>query len=207
MRSDTISWFDRNDLGRRHMETLFRFTLTRRPVAQDPATPSIALGQDSPFQAAVADAARTERPREALRRVARRLRTVRLIGEPAETPFSAELAALGVALDRLELDAEPAPERLAGAVEDAFGASADALVDAGKLEAAMARLRDSLIAIKQLPEEHRRDVEGLAGQLRDLELIRHVAGDVTFPASAADLRRYRRRSLALPPGLVLAPIL
>lgn len=190
------------------METLFRFTLTRPPVAQDPATPSIALGQNSRFQTALADAARTERPREALRRVARAFADSQdFIGEPAETPFSVELAALGIALDRLELDEKPAAERLAGAIQEAFSASADALVDTGKLDAAMARLRDSLIAIKQLPEEHRRDIEGLARRLRDLELIRRVAGDDTFPASAADLRRYRRRSLALPPGLVLAPIL
>jgi hypothetical protein len=52
------------------MEPLFRLTLIRPAVAQDPGNPSISTTQDSPLQKALAEAANTEQPREALRQVA-----------------------------------------------------------------------------------------------------------------------------------------
>jgi hypothetical protein len=59
-------------------------------------------------------------------------------------------------------------------------------------------LRDSLLAIKQLQEEHGRPIEALTNQLRDIELILKVAEDETLPATPDELHRYRRRSLKLP---------
>ena len=43
--------------------------------------------------------------------------------------------------------------------------------------------------------------------MRDLELIRKVAADSSFPATGANLRRYRRRSVMLPTPVDLRSIL
>ncbi|MCM3880575.1 MAG: hypothetical protein ND807_10750, partial [Vicinamibacterales bacterium] len=60
------------------------------------------------------------------------------------------------------------------------------------------RLRDSIVAIKLLPEEHTRPLHELVRCLRDLELLARVAEDAQFPQSGSELRRYRNRSLAIP---------
>ena len=86
--------------------------------------------------------------------------------------------------------------KVADAVEEAFGASPETLVSSPEFSGSMQNLRDSLLAIKQLQEEHGRPLEALTNQLRDIELIRKVAEDDTFPATRSELRRYRRRSLS-----------
>ena len=93
------------------------------------------------------------------------------------------------------------------AVNQAFGSNPNVLIENNTLDDSMARLRDSLLAIKQLQEEHNRLIEALTNQLRDLELIIKVAQDSTFPTTAAELRRYRRRSLLLPSTADLRSIL
>lgn len=93
------------------------------------------------------------------------------------------------------------------AVEKALGADPATLVADGTLAEPIARLRDSILAIKQLQEEHSRPIEALSNQLRDLELIVRVAQDEKFPITGAEMRRYRRRSLELPAVAELRPIL
>jgi hypothetical protein len=182
------------------MESLFRLTLLRLAVAQDPANPSIGLAQDSPFQQTLEEASRVERAREALQRAARAfVAGTDFIGDPGANPLSAQLAALAAVFDRLERQTSVSHADVVAAVEEAFGSDPDALVQNQTLDDPMAKLRDSLLAIKQLQEEHGRPIEALTNQLRDLEVIVTVARDGTFPATAAALRRYRRRSLLLPP--------
>jgi hypothetical protein len=71
------------------------------------------------------------------------------------------------------------------------------------LDPSLHSLRDSIIAIKLLPEEHHRDIEGLTRALRDLEVIRKTAEDNRFPRRGRFLGRYRHRSLKLPFALDL----
>jgi hypothetical protein len=84
------------------------------------------------------------------------------------------------------------------AIEDAFKKKPADLVKGKDLDAPMAALKDSLIAIKLLPEEHRRPIEDLTNQLRDLEVILKVVAAKNFPGDGSTLRRYRRRSVMLP---------
>ena len=63
---------------------------------------------------------------------------------------------------------------------------------------AVASLKDSLLAIKLLPEEHRRSIEGLTGHLRDLQVDREDRRGQGLPGAGASLHRYRRRSVQLP---------
>ena len=61
------------------------------------------------------------------------------------------------------------------AVQVAFGSPPEEVTKDPAVVAAGVRLRDSLVAIKLLQEEHGRPIEALANQSRDLELIATVA--------------------------------
>lgn len=181
------------------METLFRLLLTRPAISQDEAAPSIRLTQDSPFQAALGQAWQNQNPREALKVVARQfIKTAGFLGGPKTLPIYDELKALRLALDALESRKALINAAVAEDIEDAFKKKPEDLVKDRDLEAPMAALKDSLIAIKLLPEEHRRPIEDLTNQLRDLEVIQKVVADDDFPGDGATLRRYRRRSVMLP---------
>lgn len=191
------------------MEPLFRLALMRPAIAQDPANPSIRTAQDSPFQKALVEASTAGRPSEALQRVARSfVAGSGFIGDPGTNPLSAELTALALTLDNLERRPSVSHADVVAAVQEPFGLDPETLVQNKTLDSPMAKLRDSLLAIKQLQEEHGRPIEALTNQLRDLELIERVARDDAFPATPAELRRYRRRSLVLPtmanPGSILS---
>jgi hypothetical protein len=182
------------------MEYLFRLVLTRPAIAQDESTPSVRLAQNSDFQAWLGQAQQQERTRrEAMKAVARQfMGTVGFVGDPKNLPLHDPLKELDAALNEFEEKQDVTNADLANAIEDAFGNVPADLMQAGTLNAPIAALRDSLIAIKLLPEEHRLPIENLTNHLRDLELIQKVADDDDFPGSGAALRRYRRRSMMLP---------
>lgn len=180
------------------MEPLFRFVLNRPPVAQDPANPSIRLTQDSRYQAALRRLEGSGN-REGLKKLAAGfIASPEFIAGPEDTPLSHGIERLSARLDELERSGDAGPGTLRHAIASAFDKDAAGLAGSDGFTQALARLRDSITAIKQLPAEHRRPVEALAHQLRTLELVDKAATDADFPATAAALRRYRRRSLELP---------
>ena len=181
------------------METLFRLLLKRPALIQDEDTPSVRLAQNSQFQAALGQAQQNQNPRDALKAAARQfITTAGFVGGPKNLPIYDKLKALGASLDALEQKKAVTNAEVAKAIEDAFGKKPANLVKDKDLDAPMAHLKDSLIAIKLLPEEHRRRIEDLTNQLRDLEVIEKVAAAGDFPGDGGTLRRYRRRSVMLP---------
>ena len=190
------------------MERLFRFALTRPPIVQDEDAPSVHLAQNSAFQADLAQAQQNEKPREALKGVARQfIATAGFVGDPAKLPLANKLEALRVALDELETEDAVTNAKLVQAVEDAFGKKPADLVKEKSLDKSVEALKDSIIAIKLLPEEHRLPIEALTNQLRDLEVIEKAAAIKSFPGKGHVLRRYRRRSVMLPTETELGSIL
>ena len=181
------------------METLFRLTLTRPPVAQDDDTPSIPLAQNSQFQGELGQAQQAENPRNALKAVARQfIASPTFIGDPNKLTIHEELKALGEALDELEREENLTNADIAQAVEGAFGQKPGDLLNSDSLKTQITSLKDSLIAIKHIPEEHPRQIESLTRQLRDLEVISKIVADPNFPGDGETLRRYRLRSVMLP---------
>lgn len=181
------------------METLFRFVLKRPAIAQSENAPSIRLAQNSEFQASLGQAQQSENPRDALKAVARQfIATSTFVGDPKNLAIYEQLKKLGVELDALEQKKNVTNAEMATAIEDAFGTKPADIVKQKTLDAPMTSLKDSLIAIKQLPEEHLRPIEDLTNQLRDIEVILKVAATKDFPGDGGILRRYRRRSLMLP---------
>jgi len=180
------------------MEPLFRFVLNRPPVAQDPANPSIRLTQDSPYQIALRRLDGSGN-REGIKNLAIAfIENPQFIGGPEETPLGKSIGELADKLDALEREEDLGAGAVAQAITSAFGKSASALAGSDDFKQASARLRDSITAIKQVPAEHGRPLEALTRQLRTIELVEKVSGQPDFPANAAALKRYRRRSLELP---------
>jgi hypothetical protein len=182
-----------------HVERLFRFVLTRPAVEPGDDLPSIPLAQDSAFQQALADAAQASQPRDAVKAVAADfVAGPEFVPRPADLPVAEQLGKLRASLDQLQAGPEVSNAEVSVAIENAFGATPADLVNEQVLDPHLGALRDSILAIKYLPAAHRRDIEGLARQLRDLELTVRVALGDDFPVTGTALRRYRRRGLRLP---------
>jgi hypothetical protein len=95
--------------------------------------------------------------------------TAGFVGGLKNLPIYDKLKALGLALVALEPNKAVTNAEVAKAIEDAFGKKPANLLKDNDLDAPIAALRDSLIAIKLLPEEHRRQIEALTNQFKDLE--------------------------------------
>ncbi|MDB5318346.1 MAG: hypothetical protein JWO24_4190 [Rhodospirillales bacterium] len=192
------------------MESLFRLMLARPAVAQDPVTPSIDLTQKSAFQDALRAIPQNgaQARGEAKAFAAGFVGTAAFLGGPDQHPQATQLAALATALDALEGQAGGVKHKdVVDAVTAAFGSPPATAVKGAPFQQGLARLRDSLLAIKLLQEEHSRPIEKLTRQLRTAEIVAKVAAEPRFPAGAAALRRWRRRSLQLPLTLAGSTVL
>jgi hypothetical protein len=186
------------------MEHLFRLLLTRPAVEQDARAPSIRLAQDTPFQAALAQAQQSQDARAAMKAAASQfVASASFVGSPDSLPLAGRLEELSAAFDVLETKKVLNHVDMVKAIEDALDAKLNDIIRNKTLEAPMTALRDSIIAIKLLPEEHRRSIEGLTRRLRDMEVVLITAAVPHFPSSSESLRRVRRRSLKLPSELEL----
>lgn len=190
------------------MEPLFRLALVRPPVQQDPAHPSIDLTQGTPFQKRLRSALGTDDRRHEAVAVARAfVESPDFIGDPLGHALADQCAALDEGLSLLVDVGNLRRDVVVEQVENAFGAPLADVVAQDAFEQVLTNLRDSIVAVKLLQEEHGRPVEALTDQLRDLEVVQALAGDETFPRDAAQLRRHRRRSLALPGEVALRSVL
>lgn len=181
------------------METLFRLILTRPAVDQSEDRPSIRLTEASGFQAALGVAQKQENPREAMKEVARQfVASAEFVGGPEDVQGVDKLKMLSAGLNTLEKKQNVTNGDVAKMVEDIYDANPANLVKNKTLEPAIVSLKDAILAIKLLPEEHHRRIEDITNQLRDLEIVARVAATAAFPGTGAVLRAYRRRSVMLP---------
>ncbi|MCP5074196.1 MAG: hypothetical protein GY947_13020 [Rhodobacteraceae bacterium] len=187
------------------MEHLFRFALTRRAEKPPEGPPRLELVQNSNFQAELAQA--TGR-REAMKAAAKAfVASQAFIGGISIAGLDNSLRELDEALDGLETVAKVANAKVSDAIKAAFGKTPVELTTAGTLKDTVTLLKDSLVAIKLLPQEHRRPVQELSDRLRNLDLIEMVANVKIFPGTGQILRAFRRRPLQLPGEADLKSIL
>ncbi len=190
----------------RVVEKLFRLSLLRPPVEQDAERPSIELAQPSEFQRLLAQAQSADVPRLESLGVARTFaQTPGFVVDVSVLPIGAELEAFGVALDGVGDDVSAAGIR--EVVVEVFGGDAGVVVASADYTASVQRLRDSVIAIKHIGEEHASALEPLTNALRDALVIERLSRDAEFPVSSEALRGYRRRSLRLPRRAGFEPVL
>jgi hypothetical protein len=193
-------------LGRTPMEALFRLVLLRPPIEQDPEHPSIELAQGTQFQKQLADALGKDDRRNLAVAVARAyIQSADFVAAPEQNDLATELAKLAEGLAALAPDASRAAVRKV--ISDSFGANAAKVVKLDGFTRALTRTRDAILAIKFVQEEHRRPIEVLSRQLRDLELVEKVAADTSFPGATGAVQRHRARSLRLPTQAELESVL
>ena len=190
------------------METLFKFAHIRPPVEPDTRLGSILLASSSAFQQKLVAALAGSQARKKMKETAQKhVEGTQFIHDKAGLRYARELDALSEALVPLEQGDSLDHDTVDQAVKQSFGKNAKQLVADNNFAAELEKLRDSLVAIKLLPAQHRRPVHHLAGALRDLSMIETLAQDKDFPGSGETLRRYRRRGMALPEGIALGSVL
>lgn len=178
------------------MEDLFRLMLHRPAVAQDERNPSIDLTQESDYQGALRHAIGSGTIDDISVGLSQELiASPRFLGTPGDNPYAEALVDLGLALDQL---ADVKPTTVRQAVAQAFSEAPKKVVAGAAFDETLRRLRDSIVAIKAVQEEHSRPIEALIEQVRLMDLVARVAVDKTYPDSPGTLANGRRRSLRLP---------
>jgi len=164
--------------------------------------PSINLAQNSPFQVALGQAGAAGGLKANLKAVAQQFTaSAGYVSDLQNLPLLAQLKKLRAELNTLERRDKITDAQIGSAVEAALGARPRQLIAANTLVPAVTAIRDTMVAIKYLPEEHHKPIEQLGNFLRDLEVVIKAGGTAGFPGDSATLRRYRRRSFLFPvPG-------
>lgn len=190
------------------METLFRFSLKRSAIEQDESFPSIALELTGEFGNAVEAAHGSDNPRAAMKTAARDfVAGDDFVHRVTDLNWGDGLEALNEALNTLLDDGSPIdPGGFATLITNAMGADPAGVVRGDNFFVDRMALHNTIIAIKLLPEEHRRPLHHLVRALRDLEVVDKAASDGSFPHNPATLERYRQRSLRLPDVIRLGSI-
>ncbi|HEY0653748.1 MAG TPA: hypothetical protein VGD65_11500, partial [Chryseosolibacter sp.] len=181
------------------MESLFKFSLHRHAVQQQHEFPSIKLAQASTYQNALANALVSNDIRKAVKETSRQfVASNEFVGDPAQLPEHAMLTKLATELSLLEKKPNVQPNEVAKAISDNIGEPPGTFVKKKRYKDIVAMLKDTVLAIKHLPEEQHRSIEDISNLLRDLEVVQKSVDDASFPGSGASLRRYRRRPFLLP---------
>ena len=79
-----------------------------------------------------------------------------------------------------------------------FGKKSSTLKNDNSFKKLVERLKDSILAIKYLPAEHKNPIEELSNILRDLNLVELINTNDTFPGSGSALKKARRQVIKLP---------
>jgi fibro-slime domain-containing protein len=182
-----------------------------RPATElPPEDPPVALAQDTLLQQQLAEARAGEDPRGTMKTLVRAFTEGNEFAPDFQAlPLGDRLSALARAFDRLEREEGTDHAALVAAVQEALGDEPQAIVQQASFQDSRRRLRDTILVIKLLPEEHGRPLERLAQALRDLEVVGHAAAPQAADAHPTIQATVRDFQIAHPdfegdrrPGLV-----
>lgn len=189
------------------MESLFKFVLERPPIQQDPNL-IIELSQNSNYQALLANSIGKKDPRKVLKDASRNYtQSTKFVKDPSDLPIIDKLLAYREILDVLEIQENITQAEMKNAVLNVFGKTPSQTLNIQAFKTSLKNLRDTVVSIKHLPEEHHKPIEKLSNAIRDLEIVKMLAADKTFPGKGTVLKKYRKRVLRLPSQSDLKSIL
>ena len=185
------------------MNDLFRFLVLRTP--QPPADAAIELGQgDSRFIAELAVAQRGEQPQQEMRRLATAFtRSQAFVTDIDSLDIGPQLAAFRAALDD---HPEAGLAGLRAALETIADQDPAQFASSGPFVEAWDRVRDSLVAIKLVPEIGTTIAAPLVDATRMMGLVRRVARNDRDLDGKGSLEAARSALLVLPATAVLPPL-
>ncbi|MGZ3742932.1 MAG: hypothetical protein ACXWRA_03650 [Pseudobdellovibrionaceae bacterium] len=181
------------------MESLFRFMLTRNAVT-DETLPPISLTQKSTLQDAINQANNGRNFWVDIKTAAKNfIGTPQYISNPKSIGIYPKWKTFADQLDALQKKASISENDLDSAAMIAFSMKMKDLKKNDEIAKFIPGLRDSMVAIKILPEEHRRPIDVLGFMLRDFDLIVNFDLDIfQFPMTGLRLKSLRRRAFQLP---------
>ncbi len=189
------------------MESLFKFVLQRPPVKNEKDL-IIDLSQNSNYQATLATSIGKENPREILKNASNQFVNGNIfIKDLSNLKIHDKIKAFQEKLNVLVKKDNITQNELKNSVKDTFGTTVAATLKDNEFLKSVEGLKDSIIAIKHLPEHHRKPIEELSNALRDLEIINKIGSDVGALKTGTLLKKYRKRSLKLPSQSDLKSIL
>jgi len=120
------------------------------PLAQNPATPSIKLVQWTDFQKSLADAAKTENPRSALKKLADNYVADKTLFIPSADllPLQKCLLRFSSLLDKASSTGSLNLKNVTDASNQEFGGSPHDVVNSDEFKTLLTQLKDSVVAIK-----------------------------------------------------------
>lgn len=184
------------------MEVLFRFNIVREaaPTADDVAP--IDLATPSQFQTDAAAIPAGDTRRKALHDLAHAFIASDAFRDPSDSPKLAPLLAVDAAIDDLLASGKYTRAKVADALETALGQAPAAYLSTSGLDAEIASLKNSIVAIKLSPADHTKPILKLASALRAHALVKRFVDDTRFPADAGALRAARSSGLRLPDAVL-----
>ena len=189
------------------MESLFKFVL-QRPAVKKEKDQIIDLTQNSNYQAELAASIGKENPRKILKSASKKyVNGPNFIADVNDLTMADKVRAFKEKLDDLVKKDSITQSELKNAVKDTLGKTSTAILNDNGFKKMLQGLRDSILAIKHLPEQHQKPIEELSNALRDLELVHKIANDTASLTTGSILKKFRRRPLKLPSQSDLKSIL
>ncbi len=186
------------------MESIFKFVL-HRPAVQQHEDLVINLSQNSDYQIELAKSIDQKDPRDILKKASTDFaKTKNFVKSTSELKIYDKLIMFQPKLDELSNKANITSDEMKNAIKDSFGSTVATVIKDNNYLDSVKNLKDSIIAIKHLPEQHKKPIEELTKALRDLELL---AANPNFPKTGLELKKYRKRVLRLPSQADLKSIL
>ncbi len=186
------------------METLFRFNVVREPNRSADEIDPIDLTAATQFQTDAAAIPNGGGRRLALQQLAETyVRTGPFVSDIGGDPVLGPLDKAATAVD--DLLEGPGPytrTALDAALTAALGGDPGTFVGAAGIPALVERLKDSILAVKLSPANHKLPLRRLAALLRAIELCRRFDSDAQFPADRAELVAVQRRGMKLPAAVL-----
>ncbi len=174
------------------METLFRFVQIRTTASDE--IEAINISQDTGLQNELLTTDRVKQKAAARKFIT----TKKFISNVAQLPIGKAIAKFTKEINLLENLGDPSPADIHTKIKESFGEPTDVLIGKTNYKNAVRDLRDSILAIKYLPEAHSYPIHKLVSALRDLEVIKEAATNSSFPKRGDIFKKFRHRSIALP---------
>ena len=208
------------------MESVFRLCVLRTGSSEDDLSsqgpPRLSLAQNSAFQRSINAIEGTPDA------VAKTIEQARLyakgpsfLKDEKSVAHAAELAKFSQAVEDIsnrwlalpkqaegtgDQNAQPSlRDEIAGAAKEAFGDDNISPI-LSKLQPSVPLLKDTIIVIKRLPEEHFRPIARFTQQLLDINLLFQISQTERFPTDINVLESFRNQPLLLPTAFQLASI-
>lgn len=189
------------------MESIFKFVLHRPAVQQKPDL-IINLSQDSDYQIELAKSINQNNPREILKKASGDfVKTKNFIKSSSELKIYDKLIIFQTKLDELSKKTNITSEEIKNSVKDSFGSTVVTIIKDKDYLSSVKNLKDTIIAIKYLPEQHEKPIEELTNALRDLEILQLLNTKTNLFKSGTELKKYRKRTLQLPAQADLKSVL